>query len=144
MEYTQHYQLPLWDKEDAIKRTDFNENNQKINAAIAAAAASVSDLIVTGTYKGTTTTAEPTVTQTISLGFQPRFLLVRSVGYKGSTYSGDTGWDTENIGFATPTHGHYIYGDDQVIQITEDGFIAGGTSAKFNNSGSTYAYLAIR
>ena len=144
MEYTTNYQLNQWDAQDAIKRTDFNADNAKIDAAIAAVAASVSNLIVTGTYKGTTTTTEPTVTQTISLGFQPRFLLVRSVGYKGSTYSGDTGWDTENIGFATPEHGHYIYGVNQVIQITEDGFIAGGTSAKFNNSGSTYAYLAIR
>ena len=38
MEYTQNYQLPLWDKEDAVKRTDFNENNQKIDAALGQAA----------------------------------------------------------------------------------------------------------
>ena len=35
MEYTQNYQLPLWDKEDAVLREDFNAGNSKIDAALA-------------------------------------------------------------------------------------------------------------
>ena len=48
MEYTQNYQLPLWDKEDAIKRTDFNDNNSKIDVALGTI-----PKIESGTYIGT-------------------------------------------------------------------------------------------
>lgn len=37
--YTQHYQLCQWEGTDAVRRTDFNTDNQKIDAALAALAA---------------------------------------------------------------------------------------------------------
>lgn len=36
--YTQHYQLNVWDPEDAVLRSDFNADNAKIDAAIQAEA----------------------------------------------------------------------------------------------------------
>ena len=143
MEYTQNYQLPLWDKEDAVKRTDFNESNQKIDEALETLSCAIEGQIVTGTYTGQVT-GSSTVTQTITLGFQPRFLFVRDTNYKGVTYSGDTGWGTQNLGFATPEHGHYISGQYRVLRITADGFVAGGTNAAFNTQSTVYTYLAIR
>ena len=52
MEYTKNYQLPLWDKEDSVLRTDFNENNQKIDAALATTG---NCKIIAGSYIGTGT-----------------------------------------------------------------------------------------
>ena len=50
MEYTQNYQLPLWDKEDSVLRTDFNGNNQKIDAALGELTGAVK--IAVGSYVG--------------------------------------------------------------------------------------------
>ena len=38
--YTEHYQLPIWDPEDSFLREEFNEANQKIDAALGEKAAS--------------------------------------------------------------------------------------------------------
>lgn len=35
MERTEHYQLCLWEKDDPVLRTDFNENNEKLDAILA-------------------------------------------------------------------------------------------------------------
>ena len=35
MTKTEHYQLNQWDAADQVKRTDFNEDNAKIDAALA-------------------------------------------------------------------------------------------------------------
>ena len=71
MEYTQNYQLPLWDKEDAVIRTDFNENNQKIDNAIKAI--EESRPFVIGSYTGTGSTSKNAV---VELGFQPIAVLI--------------------------------------------------------------------
>ena len=34
MNYTQNYQLNQWDATDRVLRTDFNSDNQKIDAAL--------------------------------------------------------------------------------------------------------------
>ena len=48
---TTNYQLNQWDAEDKVLRTEFNEDNQKIDAALGALAKAV-PRIVTGTYEG--------------------------------------------------------------------------------------------
>ena len=57
MEYTTNYQLNQWDAQDAIKRTDFNADNAKIDAALgtlaAASAGHGNCKIEYGSYKGT-------------------------------------------------------------------------------------------
>ena len=42
--YTQHYGLCQWEATDAVLRTDFNEDNQKIDTALKTQAGSISDL----------------------------------------------------------------------------------------------------
>lgn len=64
MEYTPNYQLPLWDKEDAVKRTDFNENNQKVDTALHQLS---QPNFVIGTLNGLQTGS------VIELGFRPSY-----------------------------------------------------------------------
>ena len=66
MTKTTNYQLNQWAKSDRIMMDDFNSDNKKIDAALAALKVSV------GTYTGT----GDTNTQQITLGFQPRIVLI--------------------------------------------------------------------
>ena len=43
-DYTSNYQLPIWAPEDSFLRTEFNDANQKIDAAITEVAAEVETL----------------------------------------------------------------------------------------------------
>ncbi len=52
--YTENYQLPIWAAGDAFLRTEFNEANEKIDAALGVLAQSMGNCrIVTGSYTGT-------------------------------------------------------------------------------------------
>jgi hypothetical protein len=160
---TTNYQLNQWAPEDSFLRADFNEDNAKIDAALKAEqearaaadaelaaqvaekalASDLSGLIVTGTYTGTATGADLSITQNIDLGFQPRFLLVRNASYKGSNSIGDN-WTPHELGFAVPGFGTWTGEHTQILKITETGFTCGGANGYFNYSGNTYTYLAIR
>ena len=52
MTQTPNFQLNQWSPEDYVRRTDFNADNAKIDAALAAAG---NCRIVTGSYTGTGT-----------------------------------------------------------------------------------------
>ena len=135
--YTENYQLPIWAADDAFLRTEFNDAHEKIDGAIAG-------LIVTGTYTGDADSGTGrTKKQTVTLGFQPRFLFVRDTSYRGSTQVSDD-WTPHQLGFAVPGHGHWVYGQYQVLEITETGFVAGGVNCLFNGEDTVYAYLAVR
>ena len=117
--HTEHFSLNQWLPDDQVKRTDFNENNAKIDAALndlsgglaekadqaaldalaaevakkatTAALETVSKklaampCLVTGTYTG-----DGTDSRLISLGFQPKALLVmREEGYSARPYTDD-------------------------------------------------------
>ena len=56
MRKTEHYQLNLWDAEDAILREDFNADNEKIEAALAEIAAG-GVKVANGHYTGDGATA---------------------------------------------------------------------------------------
>ena len=57
MNYTENYQLPQWVETDRVLMEDFNDNNEKIDAALAemaqAAAGAGNCRIVYGSYQGT-------------------------------------------------------------------------------------------
>ena len=121
MEYTQNYQLPLWDKEDAVKRTDFNENNQKIDNAIKTAEDNRPYVI--GSYTGSSSTGQNTV---IELGFQPTAVLI--------AYPSD----------GNGSHGTFIdrdhplmYNNTALAQITETGFEVALATVNSNTGFST-------
>ena len=69
-DYTSNYQLPIWAPEDSFLRTEFNDANQKIDAAIAEAAAGKLK-IATGSYTGTGNSSH-----TVQVGFKPTFFLL--------------------------------------------------------------------
>ena len=89
--HTEHFSLNQWQADDQVKRTDFNEDNAKIDAALndlsgglaekatTAALETVSKklaampCLVTGTYTG-----DGTDSRLISLGFQPKAQIGRA------------------------------------------------------------------
>ena len=80
MNQTPNFQLNQWSPEDYVRRTDFNADNAKIDAALKAAETASS--LVTGTYTGTG------ADRTLELGFRPSLFIVW--GEKvGSTTSND-------------------------------------------------------
>ena len=68
---TQNYGLHQWEAGDNFLRTDFNEDNAKIDAALAGTLK-----IVTGQYEGTYAGGATLVTQQIELGFRPKAVII--------------------------------------------------------------------
>ena len=66
--YTENYQLPLWAADDAFLRTEFNDANQRIDAALASASA---DRMFVGSYTGNGQN-----NRTIQLPCTPKLLIV--------------------------------------------------------------------
>lgn len=66
--YTEHYQLHQWEPEDPFLRTDFNEDLEKIDAALEALSV---DRIAQGSYVG-----DGTNDRIIQLPFAPKFVIV--------------------------------------------------------------------
>ena len=85
MNRTSNYKLCQWEAEDKVRRTDFNEDNAKIDAALAAVRDGVNSLtaavhkVAAGYYIG-----DGEETRSISLGFTPIAVYVCS--RTGSTY----------------------------------------------------------
>ena len=129
--YTTNYQLHQWVPGDNFLRTDFNDDFLIVDNAIKAVSdASASGLasldaskaeFVTGNYVGTGGT------QSISLGFQPRAVLVSNHSY--ATFAAR---DSRN----------------NLLEITSSGFSAVEQSSwgidTPNTNGQRYAYMAMR
>ena len=86
--YTSSYQLCQWEAEDKVLRTDFNADNQKIDAALGGMATKTElaqkAQLVTGTYTG-----DGSASRIISLGFRPKaVLLAHENGYTCYYYNG--------------------------------------------------------
>ena len=139
MNQTEIHGLSQWEKTDRILMEDFNADNQKIEQALTAVAASLSDLIVVGTYVGEGSASAAFGTANIDLGFQPRFLMIRDTDFKGD--QAGTGWEPQNLGFAVPGYGHYAFGDTFQFAITETGF---SVDSFFSYKGHVFSYVAVR
>ena len=139
MNQTETCGLSQWEKPDRILMEDFNADNQKIEQALAAVAASLSDLIVVGTYVGEGSASAAFGTANIDLGFQPRFLMIRDTDFKGD--QAGTGWEPQTLGFAVPGYGHYAFGSSPQFEITETGFFI---QNYFTFKDHVFSYLAIR
>ena len=117
--------------EDDFLRSDFNEDFQKIDAAIRAAKAQAEGLetskaaCTTGTYSGNNSSKD------INLGFQPKAILVENSG--GSASIGGRGlalWGSPVIASSGAT-----------IALTGSGFTVAGAA---NSSGAIYYYMALQ
>jgi len=154
--FTKNYKLNQWEADDRVLRTDFNADNAKIDAALAAKAeeSTVTSLqseldaakatiprIVFGTYTG-----DGAASRTISLGFTPKAVFViRQNGmiYSANTVSGglalagspvklDTG-SRVFLGVSVVSSGFQVYYD------TSDKYY----SSHSNTKGTVYHYIAF-
>ena len=171
--HTEHFSLNQWLPDDQVKRTDFNEDNAKLDAALndlsgglaekadqaaldalaaevakkatTAALETVSKklaampCLVTGTYTG-----DGTDSRLISLGFQPKALLVmREEGYSARPYT-----DDYYGGLALPGKPVCLqtsYGTNYILTIESKGFRVYYNNSRHtisNQKEANYYYLA--
>ena len=159
--HTEHFSLNQWQADDQVLRTDFNEDNAKIDSALkdlAAAQAEKADkkdldalasevgkklasmpCLVTGTYTG-----DGAESRLISLGFQPKALLVmREEGYSARPYT-----DDYYGGLALPGKPVCLqtsYGTDYILTIESKGFRVYYNNSRHtisNQKEANYYYLA--
>ena len=171
--HTEHFSLNQWLPDDQVKRTDFNEDNAKIDAALndlsgglaekadqsaldalaaevakKAATAALDALskklasmpcLVTGTYTG-----DGAESRLISLGFQPKALLVmREEGYSARPYT-----DDYYGGLALPGKPVCLqtsYGTNYILTIESKGFRVYYNRDRYilsNQKDTNYYYLA--
>ncbi len=124
MKKTEHYQLNQYEPTDSFLRTDFNEDNAKIDGALHQIAQRPE--CVVGHYQGNDSS-----TRDIYLGFQPKLMIISStrgfLDYGGIVIPGYTG-------------------ADNAVTVTSTGFqvrhVAGNMSA--NSSSYHYFYLALK
>lgn len=69
--HTEHYGLSQWELSDSVVMADFNEDNRKIDAALAAGTK-----IQTGTYTGTGEFG-PEHPTSITFDFEPKLVIIR-------------------------------------------------------------------
>ena len=171
--HTEHFSLNQWQADDQVLRTDFNEDNAKIDSALkdlAAAQAEKADQTAldalaaevakkattaalealskklaskaspaTGTYTG-----DGAESRLISLGFQPKALLVmREEGYSARPYT-----DDYYGGLALPGKPVCLqtsYGTDYILTIESKGFRVYYNNSRHtisNQKEANYYYLA--
>ena len=155
--HTEHFSLNQWQADDQVKRTDFNEDNAKIDAALndlsgglaekatTAALETVSKklaampCLVTGTYTG-----DGTDSRLISLGFQPKALLVMTdEGYSARPYTDDYYGGLALPG--KPVCLKTVYGTDYILTVESQGFRVYYNKSKYvfsNQKEFNYHYLA--
>lgn len=159
MKRTINYDLPTWEKDDFIRMQDFNDLTGKLDAALKSGAdaqtalqnaikavkataenaySSANKPYVAGSYTGNGGT------QTVDLGFKPRFLVI-SRGFDKGDYSADYA-----LFAGTPEQIDSWMA--KVVSITDTGFTV--KMATYNTStcpqlwlntgGKTYSYIALR
>ena len=159
MKRTTNYDLPTWEKDDFIRIQDFNDLTGKLDAALKSGAdaqtalqnaikavkataenaySSANKPYIAGSYTGNGGT------QTVDLGFKPRFLVI-SRGFDKGDYSADYA-----LFAGTPEQIDSWMA--KVVSITDTGFTV--KMATYNTStcpqlwlntgGKTYSYLALR
>ena len=130
---SEHLGLHLWEPNDQVLRTEFNQNWQKIDTAVNAAAELP---YVIGTYTGNGSNDK----RTISLGFRPSFVLVS--GLRSATRD-----DHDTLNRIAIWAGPFSHG---MVNATETGFTVqtdGSTIEqwpKLNESGYQYYYIAFK
>ena len=127
MTQTPNFQLNQWSPEDYVRRTDFNTDNAKIDAALTAFSADKCSLIY-GTYTG-----DDTANRIIPLERTPRAVLVMEAGKY--TFNVNTRGGLAFQG--APSSG---------VSVAEGGFLVShdyDRTIHTNDSGLTYFYLAL-
>ena len=139
MTKTTNYQLNQWDPTDRVLRTDFNSDNQKIDAAIAEKIG-----IVFGSYTGNNND-----NRTITLSFTPKAVYL--CNELGQTYNNAHHYGGLALEGKPARGSSSVTGAVDLITIVDHGFAVrngnvqsgSGTYLSANLSGTTYHYLAL-
>ena len=149
MTKTEHYQLNQWDASDYVRREDFNEDNRKIEKAIAGAGPKY----CVGTYTGTGEIGSEHP-HSLSFDFAPKLILILS---KAGPFGGGELTLIQGVpyGFTSFWNGNVV--DSVSVNAYWDGntvtwyWVGNGTygstevqsKMECNKSDTTYYYLAI-
>ena len=106
MEYTANYHLPQWVETDRIMMEDFNEAMAAIEKGLTEGYHPGNYPYVIGSYVGNGTT------QTIELGFRPRFLTITGTQSGTNSYSSTYRYETSTGGEQSK----------DTVQLTDTGF----------------------
>ena len=144
---TSNYGLNQWAATDKVLREEFNQDNAKIDTALAGLAQQITKISF-GTYTGNSNNAEGG-SQFISLGFTPKAVYV-CTNY-GATYHSSNvdiiygGLALKESPVKTPNGGYF-----KVLEIEEGGFrvyygwYSSSSSAPYTNfKGQLYHYVAF-
>ena len=136
--HTTNYQLCQWEAADQVLRADFNEDKQKIDAAMKGIQDTV-PVILFGTYTG-----DGAGSRLIDLGRTPKAVYVCQPF--GQVYEPD-GADRLYGGLAI-TGSPAVFGSSTVLQIEEGGFRVYYASSSThivysNHEGTVYHYIAF-
>jgi hypothetical protein len=140
--YTEHYELPIWEKDDAFLRTEFNECNEKIDAALGelsgqiGAVKSSAPKLVMGSYTGTGLYGSGN-TVTLTFDTQPLLIFIHSPqGHSVVLRQGiSTTYTVCNV------YGHSVYATWKENTVTLE--FNQYTVSEFNASGMPYQYDAL-
>lgn len=138
MTKTENYGLNQWNAADRVLMSDFNEDNAKIDAAIASVAAVAGNCrVVSGTYTGTGTYDNANTNVKLSLGAKPILMLIYGGEYGAIIIDAKEGfsfYNTANIRSISCS-----CTDAGVVSWTS----SGSASTQMNASGTTYTYYAF-
>ena len=147
--HTQTLELCQWVGTDPVLMADFNDDNAKIDTAVAALQSAMPRMVC-GSYTGNGSygSAHP---RTLHFAFQPRLLLIQSEDHARLGPSGDAefvnGWLMAIRGVTTAYTGSY--NDNASVSFQWDGndvswyTTSAAPGAQCNASGRKYYYFAI-
>ena len=148
MNYTKNYQLNQWEPADRVLRTDFNEDNRKIEEALASIQSTAEKgncRIFTGSYQGTGVYG-PNNPNTLTFEFEPLMLLmhVRNPFLEGSQLI----WFRDGTNYQYPGNSNVYYKitwQGKTVSWYQDSYSNdnSGPTYQLNKKDVTYHYIAI-
>ena len=136
--YTENYGLCQWEATDQVLREEFNQDNQKIDAAL-----SGMPKVVAGIYTG-----DGTASRIIPLGFTPKAVFVWNSNGEmyysnGSIQQYWGGLALPGVPCITSSKRTYLAIEEQGFQVYYAYYESSKLYIQTNLSGSKYLYLAI-
>ena len=137
--YTEHLGLTLWEPDDPVLRTEFNENHRKLDARLRAM-----PRIAVGSYTGTGTYGSKSP-NTLTFDFTPAMVVI----VKDAASSLDPGTVLIRGQSRNPGIGYHPNASNSLqLMVDWQGntvtwYTASGPSNQLNATGDTYCYFAI-
>lgn len=161
--YTENYGLCQWEATDQVLRTEFNEDNAKVDEALKGTAdvAQAAQVLAQAAYSPENSpfvvgsyTGDGTAKRKIELGFTPKGILVLSEDGRTTTtgsynfYYGGLAVSGKNVASSQTGITAWISGET-ALAVTDNGFFVSEAAndhilISSNSIGKNYNYLAVR